>query len=415
MRMPVRPVRFRMPRVSRLKISKKHLTPAKPTPEKQFKRAYKRGRMAIKYRNTQCMNCEQPLAISHRYCPYCSQLNSNKKTNLIDFFEELFATLFSYDSKLRRTFMTMLFRPGKITREYIAGKRMKYANPFRFFLSLSIVYFFLLNCSGNFKELDRFGAGYEKDPFNITNSDIINWTFTSGEDRKTIDENMKLFGKEGISPVNIDSIQREQERKDSIRLLEPLPYFKSLEKKGRLSRFSSKVYFFQAGIRKQKVITYSDVTDSLEIDNTYENKLAFKSAGSLVKATNQPGSYLSFMVSKLPFIIFFFLPVFALFIWMVYPKKKFGYTDHLIFSFHTQTMLIVLLIISFITELIFAINTVAVWALSLFLLYLYKAMRNFYRQGRLKTIVKFMFLNSIFFILATVTVLFFFIVSVFTY
>jgi hypothetical protein len=44
------------------------------------------------------------------------------------------------------------------------------------------------------------------------------------------------------------------------------------------------------------------------------------------------------------------------------------------------------------------------WALTIantvFIFYLYKAMRNFYGQGRVKTIVKFILLNFIFFILA---------------
>jgi len=40
--------------------------------------------------------------------------------------------------------------------------------------------------------------------------------------------------------------------------------------------------------------------------------------------------------------------------------------------------------------------------LTVFLLYLYKAMRNFYEQGRFKTIVKFILLNTSFFILAAI-------------
>jgi len=37
-----------------------------------------------------------------------------------------------------------------------------------------------------------------------------------------------------------------------------------------------------------------------------------------------------------------------------------------------------------------------------FLFYLYKAMRKFYKQGRAKTIVKFLLINVLFFILATI-------------
>ena len=43
-------------------------------------------------------------------------------------------------------------------------------------------------------------------------------------------------------------------------------------------------------------------------------------------------------------------------------------------------------------------------AILLFLFYLYKAMRKFYGQGRFKTIVKFLIINHLFFILAIIGV-----------
>jgi hypothetical protein len=38
----------------------------------------------------------------------------------------------------------------------------------------------------------------------------------------------------------------------------------------------------------------------------------------------------------------------------------------------------------------------------LFAFYLYKALRNFYKQSRLKTLLKFMLLNSFYMVLATI-------------
>ncbi|WP_232224052.1 DUF3667 domain-containing protein [Gillisia sp. CAL575] len=57
------------------------------------------------------------------------------------FFLEFFAGIFSYDSRMRRTLSTLIFRPGKITKDYVNGMRTQYANPFRFFLSISIIFF----------------------------------------------------------------------------------------------------------------------------------------------------------------------------------------------------------------------------------------------------------------------------------
>ena len=44
-------------------------------------------------------------------------------------------------------------------------------------------------------------------------------------------------------------------------------------------------------------------------------------------------------------------------------------------------------------------------------IYLYKAMRNFYKQGRAKTIVKFFLLNMMGFIVMTILISIFFIIS----
>jgi len=103
-----------------------------------------------------------------------------------------------------------------------------------------------------------------------------------------------------------------------------------------------------------------------------------------------------------------------MFIVLVYIRKKYTYTDNLIFSFHNQTLLFILLIISFLIDAIFNISTS--WlALVVFAFYLYKAMRNFYGQGRFKTIIKYLFLNMIFFILAGIGGLLFILGSVFTF
>jgi len=120
-------------------------------------------------------------------------------------------------------------------------------------------------------------------------------------------------------------------------------------------------------------------------------------------------------MKQVPVIIFFFLPIFALFVKLLYIRRNFTYIDHLIFLFHTQTMFFVLFGIGIIIDTIFDINYATTILIFLFLFYLYKALRKFYNQGRFKTIVKFFILNSIFFILAFVGAIFAFAISFATY
>ncbi|MAO07963.1 MAG: hypothetical protein CL596_04545 [Alteromonas sp.] len=142
-------------------------------PEKQS------GRKATKYRGAKCLNCGHPLDLSDRYCSYCGQLNSTKQLSLGDFLGEFLSSIVNYDSRLRYTLKDLLFKPGTITKNYVEGQRLKYANPFRFFLSISIVYFLLqgliVNVGGNnnFVNFDEDGTPIENENiFTLNNRDF---------------------------------------------------------------------------------------------------------------------------------------------------------------------------------------------------------------------------------------------------
>jgi multisubunit Na+/H+ antiporter MnhE subunit len=80
--------------------------------------------------------------------------------------------------------------------------------------------------------------------------------------------------------------------------------------------------------------------------------------------------------------------------------------EHLIFTFHNQTTWFVLFGIAVGFNSILE-SSAATWIATLvFGFYLYKAFRRFYGQGRVKTILKFIIINFIFFILAIVAALF---------
>lgn len=61
--------------------------------------------------------------------------------------------------------------------------------------------------------------------------------------------------------------------------------------------------------------------------------------------------------------------------------------------------------LAMIIENLFFIESFNGFALLLFLFYLYKALRRFYGQGRILTFVKFITLNGIFLILASIAAL----------
>jgi hypothetical protein len=48
---------------------------------------------------------------------------------------------FELDSRIRQTLSPFLFRPGQLTKEYNAGRRMKYSSPLRIYLFASFLFF----------------------------------------------------------------------------------------------------------------------------------------------------------------------------------------------------------------------------------------------------------------------------------
>lgn len=364
------------------------------------------GRFKLRYRGVNCLNCGHPLELSDKYCPNCSQANSTKKLTLVDFFEEFLANYLSYDSKLWRTLAALLLRPGKITNEYISGKRLSYTNPFRFLLSLAIIYFLIISFNSEFESFNKFGSGNNNPIFNL-DTELNKLEFDSEQEKQ-------------IALAQLDSLKIKRfitngiSQRDSTLLSNPELYFQKIDSGGIAERFAEKIQFFSTVIKHDTISYFEQGVTKFNLPKAKENEMAFNLANSLSDIERRPGSFLNSLISKLPITTFFFLPFFSFFIWMVYIRKKYTYTDHLIFSFHNQSLLFILLIVSNLINALFNIGSEGLFIL-IFAIYLYKAMRNFYQQGRVKTVIKYFLLNTIFFILGGIAITILIAASVFTY
>lgn len=106
------------------------------------------------------------------------------------------------------------------------------------------------------------------------------------------------------------------------------------------------------------------------------------------------------VLSRISVALFFLLPIFTLIVSLLYIRRKFNYTENLVFVFHIQTVFFLLLLIFLIVDRIVDTD-IGIFIFTLtFMIYLYKAMRNFYQQGWFKTLIKYIMLNIAFLILA---------------
>ncbi len=336
-------------------------------------------RHKLKYRNTECLNCYHPLDISDEFCPNCGQLNSTKKLAFNDFFNEFFAGIFAYDSRFYRTLGILLFKPGKISKDYIEGKRVRYANPYRFYLSASIIFFLLWSATHQLEA-----------PVEIDREDSL-------EQRREADSILAAQRLENpaldVVLPTLDTTGNQTVEYVPEKDLDTMSYFNARFKQWQV---------FSDHYKSTEMRNVKAALDSLNYSQTGFNQWYYKKTVDAERFSSDSDLFWNYFYSKLPFIIFFYLPVFALFIWLLYLRRPFTYMEHLIFTFHNQTTWFVLYGIAVGFNSILNTGTATWIATIVFGFYLYKAFRRFYGQGRVKTILKFIIINIIFFILAVV-------------
>ncbi|WP_426189743.1 DUF3667 domain-containing protein [Massilia sp. DWR3-1-1] len=98
-----------------------------------------------------CPNCGA--STSANYCAVCGQETRLHVASAAEFFHEFIGHYVALEGKLWQTLLLLVTRPGRLTADYIAGRRARYVAPLRVYLSLSLLFFALL----------KFGPGAHLD------------------------------------------------------------------------------------------------------------------------------------------------------------------------------------------------------------------------------------------------------------
>ncbi len=86
-----------------------------------------------------CLNCGTGL--KGPFCYYCGQPDRNFLRFFPALLRELMSDFLDLDSRFARTIKPLLFKPGRLTRDYLEGRRFRYTPPMRLFLFSSIAFF----------------------------------------------------------------------------------------------------------------------------------------------------------------------------------------------------------------------------------------------------------------------------------
>ena len=86
-----------------------------------------------------CLNCGQ--ALDGNFCSQCGQKGTDLNVPFRHLLGDLLSEVIAFDSRLLRTLVPFLTRPGQLTVEYNAGRRVHYVPPIRFYVFISFVVF----------------------------------------------------------------------------------------------------------------------------------------------------------------------------------------------------------------------------------------------------------------------------------
>lgn len=102
-----------------------------------------------------CLNCGTQLR--GQYCGHCGQRSRSRLISLWELTTDAFGDLFELDSRLWQTVVPLLLRPGRLTRDYLQGRRARFMPPFRMYLVLSVLFFVV----AFFDPREEFGLFFE--------------------------------------------------------------------------------------------------------------------------------------------------------------------------------------------------------------------------------------------------------------
>ena len=313
-----------------------------------------------------CLNCGT--ALGGQYCGNCGQRAASRLISVWELLKDAFGDLLELDSRLWRTLIPLAVRPGQLTLDYLEGRRARFMPPFRMYLVLSIVFFLV----AFFDPREELGLLYEPQAPSATESEenANEADEIRAEIFRDLAEEGIIVGDPGSTDVAGDAVEDGDDGDPNTNC--DLDDFDSADLPDWLgSRLTEE---------RLKVICDRIIADD---GRAFGKKL----------------------LDNVPAALFVLLPLMALVLKILYPLSKRYYVEHLLFVVHYHSFVFLILSLQVLLTRLGSLLRVpeilidvTVLAASLYVpVYLYKASRRVYGQGRFFTILKFLILTFAYF------------------
>lgn len=369
-----------------------------------------------------------PLRPEDNYCPNCGQENNTHKIPVRHIVLETFEDFFHFDTKLWNTIKTTFARPGKITVDYLEGKRARYVPPVKFYIFISFIFFLLLGKLSDHAIDDsnkkRLGIKNEEPTASITLNELLGnkkiyYSSDSSDVRlvelefNSVDNLQQQLKRLKTAPDRvIDSLLINEDIDTTVVSREKLRNMLALvPESGKVFDNAKPAYVVYNKIRfetkeeyeqfKENIRDYSDEqVDSLlrskgETVNWFNRQMLKKLAKFDMKSKDDIKELTHAILKSISLTMFVMMPLTAILLLLIFYRRKYYY-EHLIFSIHIHT--IFFLILSFVLAIqVFIRDSFGeklwLWAFLVCLIYLVLSLKNNYLQSWGKTIMKFLLMS----------------------
>jgi len=348
-----------------------------------------------------CANCGTPLA--GEYCHECGQSMHSVLKPMHHMTEEAVETLLHIDSRILRTLPALFLKPGFLTLEYFAGRRMRYIAPFRLMFVLCLLNFFVLHLITS-RAIDQNVDRHQQTVLLDRGADFAQ--AADAEDVRDLFDSkinalnaVQTFGSDTMAAQAASGKQQLREAANR-RLAElhaqPLPAASGTV--AAVARSDDRTPIKPVQIGWLPAFANAELTATLQHmqDNWHDYKHGDPASREAARERMLTGFF-----GKLPGAMLVLVPVFALLLKLFYVFRRRIYMEHLIVALHSHAFLFLwLLLLMLLGTLIGWVVPHAAWVgyplrwLRIALvwwapIYLLVMQKQIYRQGWAMTLLKY--------------------------
>lgn len=278
-----------------------------------------------------CRNCGARADVN--FCPVCGQETRIEMPTVGHFVAEFAEQTLALQGQLWRTLYSLLFKPGQLTLDYVAGRRQRYVRPLRLYLAISISFFAILGLTAgehlfNFDDKAADSAVGELKKEIRAERDAARRDGTASGTPSPVDEAALDAKIDGAVERAVAASQAEAKADKNAQTTGPA---------GPAGADTAK-----RGDKPSDNEDFNVHTGNAAFDARLKDRVdRFRKLPREEMALRATNAFLNYA----PFAMFLLLPLFALFLKVGYLRRDANYAIHLLFAVNYHSFIFVLLLI----------------------------------------------------------------------